>query len=222
MNTPKDLTQEQIKLLPTEQDIKHYEEMGWYISKKIIPDEIIDSAKKGASAFYKGEIDYNLDHKIGIADDIFDANLAIQNNEFVTLQKKELQKLGFYPLISAIASMLARTNKINLFADSLINKLPQKLTNKGIVGWHSDKAYWPTCSSNNIVTAWIPLQDCTENMGPLTHINRSNLWKEDQKSYKKNGEKIVIGYDKICAKDSFGNPDYRDPKIFPVLWEGKL
>jgi hypothetical protein len=33
MNTPKDLTQEQIKLLPIEQEIKKYEELGCYSRK---------------------------------------------------------------------------------------------------------------------------------------------------------------------------------------------
>jgi ectoine hydroxylase-related dioxygenase (phytanoyl-CoA dioxygenase family) len=97
-----------------------------------------------------------------------------------TLQKKELKELGFYPIISAIAAMLAKTTEIRLFADSLINKLPEKPTSKGVVGWHSDKAYWPTCTSNRMLTAWIPLQDCTEDMGPLTHINQSHLWKDDK------------------------------------------
>lgn len=287
-----DLSEQQKSLLPTETDIVFYEQNGWYISDKIIPDAILDNAIKGADDFYKGKIDFVLKNNTGIANDNLDVSSSIRNNEFVTLQKIELQILGFYPMIGAIASALARTSEVRLFADSLVNKLPEKPTSKGVVGWHSDRAYWPTCTSNNMLTAWIPLQDCTENMGPLTHISGSNLWKDEkelksffsfnnqdlskfenflntqkpnyekqmmtlkkgqvsfhnghtihcsypntsnknrmalavhlqdrgneyQEVYNENDELIVIGYDKICSKDKFGKPDYRDSDLFPVIF----
>ncbi|WP_299064595.1 phytanoyl-CoA dioxygenase family protein [uncultured Polaribacter sp.] len=288
-----DLSEEQKAMLPTEEEILLYEKNGWYISKKIIPDDVLDDAIKGAEEFYKGITDFTLKNNLGIANDNLDLSSAIRNNEFVTLQKKELQKLGFYPLIGAISSLLARTSEVRLFADSLINKLPEKPTNKGVVGWHSDKAYWPTCTSNNLLTAWIPLQDCTENMGPLTHINNSHKWKDEEKLksffsfknqdlskfenylktekpdyskkmmtlkkgqvsfhncntihssfpntsnknrlalavhlqdfnnkyqevYNDKGDLVVIGYDKICNKDTFGKPNYRDSNFFPVIFK---
>lgn len=288
-----DLSDLQKSMLPTEKDIELYEQNGWYISEKIIPDNILDAAVNGAKEFYNGKIDFTLKNNTeAIASDAYNAASAIRNNEFVTLQKKELQNLGFYPMISAIAAALERTTEVRLFADSLINKLPEKPTSKGVVGWHSDRAYWPTCTSNNLVTAWIPLQNCTDDMGPLTLIDKSHLWKDEkklktffsfnnqdlskfenfletekpdytktmmtlkrgqvsfhnchtvhssfpntsnknrlvlalhlqdksnayQKVYKDTGELIEIGYDKICDKDIFGNPDYKDVDLFPVIF----
>ena len=35
------LSDEQVGPLPTEEDVAVYEEHGWYISKKVIPDEAI-------------------------------------------------------------------------------------------------------------------------------------------------------------------------------------
>ncbi|MCH3881559.1 MULTISPECIES: phytanoyl-CoA dioxygenase family protein [Tenacibaculum] len=291
-----DLSDLQKLMLPKEKDIRFYEQNGWYISDKIIPDNILDDAKKGAEEFYIGKIDFTLKNNKGIVNDNYNSSIAIRNNEFVTLQKKELHALGFYPMISAIAAALARTTEIRLFSDSLINKSPEKPTNKGIIGWHSDKAYWPTCSSDNLITAWVPLQDCTKNMGPLIHINKSHLWKDEKelkpffsfnnqdlskfenylktqkpnyiktlmtlkrgqvsfhncntihgsfpntsnkdrlalaihlqdksntykKAYKETGELIEIGYDKICKKDTFGNPDYKDVDLFPVIFREGL
>lgn len=287
-----DLSDQQKLLLPTEQEIVLYEETGWYVSKKIIPDEIIDAAILGADNFYKGEIDFNLYNTQGIANDSYNTTSAIRNNEFVTLQKKEIQALGFYPLVGAIAAALARTTEVRLFADSLINKLPTKPTSKGVVGWHSDKAYWPTCTSSKMLTAWNPLQNCEIDMGPLMHITGSHLWKDElelksffsfnnqdlskfedfllknkpnyskemmtlnkgqvsfhnchtihsslpntstknrmalavhiqdkdnayQKAYNQEGQLIEIGYDKICNKDEFGNPNYLDSNLFPILF----
>ncbi|WP_139957476.1 phytanoyl-CoA dioxygenase family protein [Flavicella sediminum] len=295
-STINDLTEAQKTLLPTEEDIVFYETYGWYASPIILSDKLIEEGIIGANEFYKGKRDFQLKSNDGIADEVHDPLSSIRNNEFITLQKKELQNIGFHPLISAIAAKLARTDEIKLFADSLVNKLPTKPTSKGVVGWHSDKAYWPTCTSNKMLTAWIPLQDCTEDMGPLMHIDKSSQWKDEkelktffsfnnqdlekfetylkehkpayktsfmslkkgqvsfhncntihssypnvstkerlalaihlqdannkyQKVYKDNGEQIVIGYDKICAKDSLGNPDYSDPNLFPVLYSERI
>ncbi len=175
-----ELTELELSLLPTEDEIKQYEAKGWYVSSKIISDELIERARRGADRFYKGERDFELPNYSGIANDNFDESSALLNNEFVSLQVKELNELAFYPLIGAIAAKLARTKSIRLFADSLINKKPSKPTSKGIVGWHSDKAYWPTCSSDRMLTAWIPLQDVTIDMGSLMHIDESHKWKDEE------------------------------------------
>jgi len=171
------LTSKLQDLLPSEEDIRFYEKNGWYISKKIFTDEAIDTAIKGANEFYNGERDFTILNKEGIADD-WQEGTILRNNEFVTLQKKELQQLGHHEIIGAIAAKLSRTNGIRLFADSLINKAPAK--DKGIVGWHTDKAYWPTCTSEDMLTAWIPFQNCTEDMGTLTHIDESQQWKKEK------------------------------------------
>ncbi len=286
------LTPDEQKLLPSDSDVKKYNEIGWHVTPKIIPDDVLESALYSVEKYYAGERDYTLKTLEGVADDSAE-DTVIRNNEFVTLQKKELQNLGFYKLLVATAATLADSSSIRLFADSLLSKKPAKSAEKGVVGWHSDKAYWPTCTSNHMLTAWIPLQDVTIDMGPLMHIDYSHGWKEEkslkdfysfnnqdlekfdkylttnkpdhgrsymtlkkgqvsfhnchtihsshpnvssidrialavhyqdhrneyQKAYHPDGNLIQIGYDKICAKDQNGNPDYRDMDLFPVLFD---
>lgn len=173
------LSKKELDFLPTESQVIEYERIGWYTTQCIIPNLLIEKAISGAEAFYVGKEDFTLFNNEGIADDNQSEN-TLRNNEFVTLRKREIQELGFYPLISAIAAKLSRTSEIRLFADSLIKKSPASTEHKGIVGWHSDKAYWPTCSSNHMLTAWIPFQDCTIDMGTLTHIDSSHKWKDEK------------------------------------------
>tara|TARA_Y100000385_G_scaffold288745_1_gene356157 strand:+ start:5231 stop:6109 length:879 start_codon:yes stop_codon:yes gene_type:complete len=168
------------RLLPSEEQVIEYKQKGWFIGNFSIPEKLIDDAIKGAHEFYEGKRDFKLPNIQGIANDALDPKAVLRNNEFVTLQKKELQALGFHTLITETAAKLAQTNEIRLFADSLINKLPTNINNEGVIGWHSDKAYWPTCTSQNMVTAWIPLQDCTIDMGPLFHIDESNNWNHEE------------------------------------------
>jgi hypothetical protein len=144
------LREEQLALLPTEDDIAFYEEHGWYISKKVLTDEVIKEAIRGSERFYSGERDRTLPVDTGFTnwkpEDGYD---VVRNNEFVSLQNCELKNLVMQPIIGAIAARLARTKIIRLLDDQLVYKPPQNPDGKSAVGWHADKAYWSTCTSHN-------------------------------------------------------------------------
>lgn len=288
----KNLTKEQLETLPQEQDIQLYEELGYYISPIVLPDALLDRAVSGAEALYRGERDRGCPEIIGPANDVYDETKVLMNNEYACLQRSEIWNVVSEPIIAAIAARLARTDEIRLFADALICKFPAQQHNNGAFGWHTDKAYWPSCTSNDMLKAWIPFQDTTLNMGPMHVIERSHHWPMDAElrkfcaagnqnlmelesylansgkkyrnvpmtlkkgqlsfhngnvfhgspanlsdrrrmtltihmqdrkntykaAYKENGDKILIGYERMCGRDINGNPDYRDPKFFPVLW----
>ncbi|MDZ7959731.1 MAG: phytanoyl-CoA dioxygenase family protein [Aulosira sp. DedQUE10] len=180
------LSKQELALLPTDEDVAFYEEHGWYISKKVISDELIDEAILGSQKYYRGERDTSLPVKTGYTDWKPEDGNIIRNNEFVSLQNRQLHELGFQPIIAAIAARLAKTKRIRLFADSLLGKPPTPRDDKkGVIGWHTDKAFWSTCSSDNLLTAWIPFQDCDESLGPLVVIDGSHKWSDsrDVKSF---------------------------------------
>lgn len=173
------LSQQQLALLPTEEDIAFYEEHGWYISKPgVIPDEMIDRAILGASKLYAGERDWQLAVSSGYSDWKPEDGEIIRNNEFVSLQKQELRDLALQPIVGAIAAKLARTSQIRLLDDQLVYKPPQIQNQNSTVGWHADRAYWATCTSDKLLTAWIPFHDCDEARGPLVVLDRSHQWSE--------------------------------------------
>jgi ectoine hydroxylase-related dioxygenase (phytanoyl-CoA dioxygenase family) len=171
------LTQEQITLLPDQEDIAFYEEHGWYISKKVLSDEIIEEAIHGSERFYNRERDHLLPVATGFTnwkpEDGYD---VVRNNEFVSLQNRELKNLVMQPIIGVIAARLARTKVIRLLDDQLVYKPPQNPDGKSAVGWHADKAYWSTCTSDKLLTAWIPFHDCDESIGPLVVLDGSHKW----------------------------------------------
>ena len=172
------LTPEQQALLPTEEDICFYEEHGWYIAPPVIPETIIDRAIAGSQAFYRGEQDAVLPIDTGYSNWKPEDGDIVRNNEFVSLQKNELKQLALQPIIGAIAARLARTEEIRVLDDQLVYKPPAKPDRQlnSTVGWHSDRAYWGTCSSDNLLTAWIPFHDCDEARGPLVVIDKSHRW----------------------------------------------
>ena len=175
------LSPEQEALLPTEEDVAFYEEHGWYISKKIISDEIIAEAIAGSERFYRGERDTKIPEGIAFSDwKPSDGYHVVRNNEFVSLQNKQLRNLVLQPIIGAIAAKLSRTKQIRLLDDQLVYKPPQDKNGSSAIGWHADRAYWSTCSSNNLLTAWIPFHDCDISRGPLVVLDKSHKWSNIQ------------------------------------------
>ena len=170
------LTPEQLNLLPTEQDIAFYEEHGWYISKKVIPEELIDRAIEASFRFYKGEKDATLPTETGYSNWKPGDSGLIRNNEFVTLQNEVLKKFALQPIIGAIAAKLTRSKSIRLFEDQLVYKAPYGNDRQGVVGWHTDRAYCSNCTSEKLLAAWIPFHDCDINRAPLVVIDGSNKW----------------------------------------------
>lgn len=168
-----ELTLEQTKLLPSESDIEFYEQHGWYKSPFILPEEVINLALEGAEKFYRGERDAILKTKNGFVDWTPHNSQDLRNNEFVSLQKHELRQLVLNPVLGAIAAKLTRSSEIRLLDDQLISKPPKTNTP---IGWHTDRSYWATCSSDKLLTAWIPLLDCDESLGPLVVIDGSHHW----------------------------------------------
>jgi ectoine hydroxylase-related dioxygenase (phytanoyl-CoA dioxygenase family) len=173
------LSKELLTLLPTEEDIIFYEAHGWYISKKVLTDEMLEEAIQGTERFYSGERDGTVPIASGYSnwrpEDGYD---IVRNNEFVSLQNKEIRNFILQPIIGAIASRLARSKQIRLLDDQLVYKPPQDKSGKSAVGWHADGAYWSTCSSNNLLTAWIPFHDCDEIRGPLVVLDGSHRWSD--------------------------------------------
>jgi Phytanoyl-CoA dioxygenase (PhyH) len=176
------LTPEQLNLLPNEADVAFYETNGYYISKEgVLPESLIDAAFDGSQRFYQGERDAVLPFDTGFSNWKPGDGDGQRNNEFVSLQKKELLTVATYPLLGAIAAKLTRSTTIRLLDDQLIYK-PSSAGNASstVTGWHADRAYWGTCSSDNLTTAWIPLHSVEVTRSPLVVMAGSHLWKGTQ------------------------------------------
>jgi ectoine hydroxylase-related dioxygenase (phytanoyl-CoA dioxygenase family) len=73
-----------------------------------------------------------------------------------------VKSLVFSKRIAKIAADLMQVDGVRLYHDQALFKE----AGGGITPWHADQYYWPL-SSDNTVTAWIPLQATPLEMGPL-------------------------------------------------------
>ncbi len=171
------LTPEQSELLPSEEEIAHYNEHGWYISKEILSDAEIEDAFAGSERHYSGERDYSLPIQIrSFLDWTPEKGEGLRLNDYIVIQNLQIQKLAFNALIGAIASRLSGSDRIRLWNSQLIYKPSQVQDDRVKIGWHVDRAYWRTCTSDRMLTAWIPLHDCDETTGTMIMLDGSHRW----------------------------------------------
>lgn len=162
------------RYLPSEAEVLAFEASGHYVSAApVIPTALIERALYGVARYYSGERDWTLPISGGFLDWRKEHGGLLQINDYVSLQNQELHDLCTYRPIAAIAGHLARTREIRLFHDQLITKLPSR-DGPTAVGWHVDKAYWQTCTSDRMLTAWIPLVELDEDSGGLSVIPGSH------------------------------------------------
>jgi hypothetical protein len=144
-----------------------YAEHGWWISPKVLSDDFIDAAVDAAERFYRAR-DRTLPFEDGYSNWTDDDGLdVVRNNEFVSLQTYDLRAVACQPVLGAMAARLAGTAGIRLLDDQLVYKPPSAPGAMTVVGWHADHAYWGTCSSERLLTAWIPFHDVDEDSGTL-------------------------------------------------------
>ncbi len=157
------------------QDAAFYQEHGWVTTPTVLDDALIDEALAGLEQHWTGHRDRVLPGAgKHFADWMPGDGEGTRNNEYLSLQNRKVSRLAWTPTVGSIAAAAAGTSEIRLFDDQIVNK-PGGQTN-AVVGWHVDADYWGTCSSKNMLTAWIPLHDCPEEMGPLVVLDGSHKW----------------------------------------------
>ena len=163
-------------LLPSPQDVAAYREHGWYIAPKVLSEAVLDRALQGADRHWAGERDWKLPISDGFTDWKPGDPDTIRIGEIIALQNRDIRSLAKQPVIGAIAARLAGTKTIRLWESELISKSPPTGAQSAPVGWHTDRAYWMTCTSVEMLTAWIPFTDCPIEMGPLMVADGSHGW----------------------------------------------
>ena len=105
-----------------------------------------------------------------------DADL-LRKNDYASLRIEELAGLVRQPVIAQYAARLSGARQIRLWHDQLLYKPPGR-EQRGNVGWHTDRHYWRTCSSTEMLTAWVPFHDVTEDHGPVMFVAGSHHWSD--------------------------------------------
>lgn len=173
------LTDAERSLLPSDEDVTHYAEHGWYLSKKLFTDDEVDMLVAASERFYAGQRSRRLSKRPSTLAYWEPSDGPVQrHNDYIHYESDEIGAILRKPLVGAVAARLAEANEIRVFQSTLIYKPPRPDEPSNEVPWHFDKHYWQSCTSDAMLTAFIPLHDCGEEMGTITMVDGSNTWKE--------------------------------------------
>ena len=156
---------------------EHYRRFGWWVSDVIVPPDLVKRVK-----ILCGEL--NSAQRDGSMPEVLRDFLAWDGgqprhprlNQYIAFQYRAVYELVMTPQIHEIAADLSAAETLRLFNTALISKAPGPDTRYATVGIHCDAAYWRNCSSKEMLTAWVPLQDTTLEMGPVQYYSGSHRW----------------------------------------------
>lgn len=204
------------ELLPSAEDVAHYQTHGWYRSKRLLTDGEMDKFNIAANDHWSGRRDRELPTRPDRLADWVEGDGDIQrNNDYIHFTSWAFRRLLHKPVIAATAALLARTTAIRIFQATLIYKPPISGEPSNIVPWHYDKYYWSTCSSDNMLTAFIPLHDCREEHGPLTVIDGSHKWQQRHGSQRPRSVPEDYAREALLAHDATANNT--TPQHIPLI-----
>lgn len=165
-------------MLPDEGDVEFYHQHGYYVSKIILPDHLLDAAIAGSGRLYAGDTDRPLPDGSDDGWIAKDGNAVLRKNDHPSFQLNEFEVLVKYPLLGGVAAKLAG-EPVRLWTDQLLYKPPDDARATANVGWHTDRQYWKCCTSEDMFTAWIPFRDCTVKEGTVTYVDGSHRWPDN-------------------------------------------
>lgn len=147
-------------------EVRFYAEHGWLITEPVVAAAAIDETLRGLDqhwSFHRDRVppgagEYFPDRMPGDGD-------GTRNSEYISLQNELVSRLAWSVVIGEIAAATCGTSSVRLFDDQIVYKPGGQ--SEAVVGWHVDGDDWGTCSSRQMLTAWMSLHDCPEELGPL-------------------------------------------------------
>lgn len=171
--------------LPSDDERAAYARDGFLVVRGLVPAEVLDAAERGMARFYAGDHDAPIPGptRYDSYDWTPDSGDGLRKNDYASRMVTDLATLVEWPGIGAFAAALAGTPTIRLFHDQLLYKPGDPdgaAGTAGNVGWHTDRQYWQSCSSEQMLTCWVPFHDCTEAVGGVAFVVGSHRWPEQE------------------------------------------
>lgn len=191
--------------------VSFYQENGYIKLKNVLPDEVIMFLNDTISAEV---VRLNTQHlPIEQRDTYGKAFLQIMN---IWTKSKPVKQIVFGKRLAKIAADLMEVNGVRLYHDQALFKE----AGGGHTPWHADQYYWPL-SSDNTVTAWIPLQQTGLDLGPLEFSAKSQQLQEGRTLKISDDSETIIqkkltlnDYTKIVEPFDMGEVSFHNGWVF--------
>lgn len=164
-------------LLPTDKDVEFWKEKGYWVSGKVLSDAQIEKYRNAMYRLWAAEFDTGKEPWGGPWRLTENAS-AIRKMDQAHWASGDLRELATNETVGAIAARLGETEAVRLWHDQLLYKPGNPNSGKGAggnVGWHQDHYYWK-CTTQDLFTAWVALDDVTVENGCMQMVPGSHKW----------------------------------------------
>jgi ectoine hydroxylase-related dioxygenase (phytanoyl-CoA dioxygenase family) len=163
--------------LPTADDVRFFEENGYWLGGKVITDSEIAALHTAMDEVFASNFETGREPYAGGWKDNGDPT-GIRKTDNSSWANRTLLKLATNPTVGAMAARLMKTPAVRLWHDQLLYKPGQgaaAASRAGNVGWHQDHGYW-RCAQPDLITAWVALVDVTLENGCMQVVPGSHRW----------------------------------------------
>ncbi len=171
-------TLDNIDQVVTEAVVAEYWERGYWISPKLFNDDQIQRLRKAHDRLWARDFDYEIPSQYGVMP--FDPDTPkVRQQVNAYWQSAEIRRAVTSPILGEMGARLMRVESVRLWHDQAIYKPgigDGELTNAGNIGWRQDYGFWQACSTPNMCTAWVALQDTDLTNGGMRTIVGSHKW----------------------------------------------
>lgn len=166
----------QESLLPSDQEVRFFEENGYWLGGKVLDDERLERLREAMDQVNSGEYETGVEPWMGGWKPGGNP-LEIRKADNAHWSNLTLRALATDPTIGAMAARLMKTPEVRLWHDQLLYKPGQgaQINQTGNVGWHQDSHYWQ-CTIFDLITAWVAFDDVTLDNGCMQVVPGSNKW----------------------------------------------
>lgn len=172
-------------------NVEAYDDLGYVVVPGLLSLADVDKLSHGVSRHYQGIYD-NVSLFDILPRDYLQWRPAQRQGEqglsdFIIPISSVVTDVIRKSQIGECARRLCRSSEVRIYASSVVYKGPGN--DRSVVNLHSDKAFWPNCSSKDMLTCWIPLQPVSAANGTLvviegshktsTPLHRKAFWSND-------------------------------------------
>src|SRR5258706_6783268 len=151
-----------IDAIVTQTDVEFFHRHGWWVAPRLFEIE-------------ESQVQKIMD-ELTRSNTVVDAR-DLRHYNYASLMSPSCRVLAHSPVIAAIAARLVGADELRIWNTNLVEKVgPHKESH---VGWHADRSYWMSCSSEKMITAGVALPDTALDNGPLRVGGGSPCWGRD-------------------------------------------
>ena len=162
----------------TEADVAEYWERGYWVGPKLFDDDQVQRLREAHERLWAGVHDYPIPPIYGFMGHDLDTPAVRQQVDAFWLNA-EMRQAILSPLIGQIGARLMKVDSVRLWHDQALWKPGtggREQTIAGNVGWHQDYGFWQSCSTTNMCSAWVALQDTDLTNGAMRMVVGSHKW----------------------------------------------